>query len=331
MPKQDIKGATVAVNERVAYFNGDIVPEEETRVSIWDAGVRSGEWVFESTRTFNHKCFRLRQHLERLYASMKVIDIDPRMTIDEMEDVTLDVLDRNLSTISANDDFMFSHDVSRGMSKPFNLGANDSYERTIIITYLPMGPFSHGYIDSLVNGVHAIIPPQQTIPARLLDPKMKNRNRIHYSKGSRQAARIDPKANAIFLDEDGFITEGGGANFLIIKGRDVISPEPRNILRGVTRGAVKDFTPGLGLNFVERNIEAYDVHTADEAFFTSTPYCVMPCVMLDGAPIADGKPGPITGELMGAFSEELGVDVIEQARQLSEPFMESPPKGTRPY
>ena len=57
----------------------------------------------------------------------------------------------------------------------------------------------------------------------------------------------------------------------------------------------------------------------------------MPCVKLDGAPIGDGKPGPVTGELMGAFSEELGVDVIEQARQLAEPFMESPPKGSRPY
>ena len=82
---------------------------------------------------------------------MKVIEIDPGMTIDEMEQVTLEVLDLNLATIAANDDFMFSHDVSRGMSKPFNLGPSDSYERTIIITYLPMGPFSHGYVDSLVK------------------------------------------------------------------------------------------------------------------------------------------------------------------------------------
>ncbi len=307
----------MANGERVAYFNGAIIPEAESRISIFDSGVQSGEIVFETTRTFNHKCFRLRQHLERLYASMNVVEIDPGMTIDEMEAVTLDVLDQNLATIAANDDFMFSHNVSRGLPKSAELGPYDSHERTISITYLPMGPFTAGYVDSLENGVHAIIPTQQTIPARLLDPKMKNRNRIHYAKGSRQAARIDDKANALFLDEDGFITEGGGANFLIVKDGEIISAEPRNILRGVTRGAVKDFAARLGLNFVERNIEPYDVHTADEAFFTTTPYMIMPCVMLDGRPIADGKPGPITGQLLGEFNEELGIDILQQCRQLA--------------
>ena len=306
----------MTVNKRVAYFNGHIIPELESRISVWDSAIQYGEMVFESARTFNHKCFRLREHLERLYASMKVVDIDPGMTIDEMESVTLEVLETNLLTIHANDDFMFSHNVSRGVSTS-HLGPYDSDERTVSITYLPMGPFSAGWIDTLENGAHAVIPLQQTIPARLLDPKMKNRNRMHYAKGARQAHQVDPKAHALFVDEDGFITEGAGSNFLIVKNGEIISPEPRNILRGVTRGAAIDLAARLGINFVERNIEPYDIHTADEAFFTTTPYMIMPCVMLDGRAIADGKPGPITGQLVGQFNEELGVDILGQFRQLA--------------
>ncbi len=317
--------------ERLAYFNGNIVPESEVRVSILDAGVQSGEWVFETTRTFNHVPFRLRQHLERLYMSMKVVEIDPGMTIDEMESITLDLLDRNYATIDAGEDFMFNHDVSRGRSGPFPLGPLDSYDRTILMAFRPMGPFAGGYLDGLENGVHAVIPPQRTIPARLLDPKMKNRNRIHFSRGSRQARQVDPKATAVFLDDDGFITEGSGANFLIVKGKQIISPEPRNILRGISRETVKEFAPGLGLEFVERNIEPYDVHTADEAFFTSTPFFLMPCVKLDGQPIGDGRPGPVTGQLLGAFSEEVGVDILEQSRRVAAPYLEKPPKGERAY
>ena len=134
----------MTVNKRVAYFNGHIIPELESRISVWDSAIQYGEMVFESARTFNHKCFRLREHLERLYASMKVVDIDPGMTIDEMESVTLEGLETNLLTIHANDDFMFSHNVSRGVSTS-HLGPYDSDERTVSITYLPMGPFSADY------------------------------------------------------------------------------------------------------------------------------------------------------------------------------------------
>ena len=102
-------------------------------------------------------------------------------------------------------------------------------------------------------------------------------------------------------------------------------------MRGISRETVKEFAPGLGLEFIERNIDPYDVHTADEAFFTSTPYFLMPCVKLDGQPIGGGKPGPITGQLLGAFSEEVGVDILEQARRVAAPYLENPPKGDRAY
>ena len=226
---------------------------------------------------------------------------------------------------------MFNHDISRGMATPFALGSNDSYESALVLTFSLMGPFMAGFVNGMENGVHAVIPSQRTIAARLLDPKMKNRNRIHFSQGARQAARVDPKATAFFLDENGFITEVGGSKFRIVKGKQIISPEPRNILRVVSREAVREFAPALGLEFVERNIEPCDVHTVDDAFFTSTPSCVMPCVKIDGRPIGDSKPGPITGQLLGAFSEEIGMDILEQALRLAAPYIEKPPEGAQPY
>ena len=87
---------------RTVYFNGAFVPESEARVSIFDSALMYGDMAFEMTRTFNHKPFRLREHLERLYGSLRLLEIDCGLTIDEMERATLATLERNIPTESAD-------------------------------------------------------------------------------------------------------------------------------------------------------------------------------------------------------------------------------------
>ena len=99
---------------RVVFFNGEFVPEREARVSIFDSALMFGDMAFEMTRTYDHEPFRLREHLVRLYGSLRLLEIDCGLTIDEMERVTLETLERNAPTEARDVDWQIMHDVSRG-------------------------------------------------------------------------------------------------------------------------------------------------------------------------------------------------------------------------
>ena len=131
----------------------------------------------------------------------------------------------------------------------------------------------------------------------------------------RQVARIDPDAWALLMDEDGFITEGTPANFMMISNDVLISPEPRNILLGITRGAIIDVAAELGIPFREKNFGAFDVVNADEAFFSQTSSVIMPVATVDGHSIGSGVPGPITRRITEGFKEMVGLDFVAQAKR----------------
>lgn len=249
-------------DERLVYKSGDFVPESEASLSIFDSGVGFGHMVFEVTRTFKHAPFRLtgqQGHLERLEASLKCAQIDSGMTPDELEAATFETIDRNLHRFGPDDDFWINHYISNG--------TGDAGGRPSVLIYVrPLTASLAGRAHFYDEGVDAVIPAQQSVPARLIDPKIKNTSRLYYRLADRQAKQVSPDAWALLTDEDGFITEGTGSNFMIIKDGVLISPEPRNILLGITRGAIIDVAAKVGVPFREQNIDAYDVTNADEAF-----------------------------------------------------------------
>ena len=96
---------------RVVYFNGDFVPESEARLSIYDSALMFGDMVFEMTRSFNKVQFKLRQHLERLYTSMRQVCISIPMTIDEMERAVQETIEANKSAFADDDEHRVMIDV----------------------------------------------------------------------------------------------------------------------------------------------------------------------------------------------------------------------------
>ena len=118
---------------------------------------------------------------------------------------------------------------------------------------------------------------------------------------------------ALMLDTDGFIAEGSGDNFFIIKDKKVISPEGRNMLRGISRSYVmQELCKKLGLEVIEKNIEPYDVYDADEAFITGTPFCMLPVTSLNHINIGNGKVGEIFSSILDLWSKEKKIDVKKQ-------------------
>jgi branched-chain amino acid aminotransferase len=304
------------INQRLVFFNGKLVPESEAKVSIYDSALMFGDMVFEMTRSFNKKQFMLREHIERLYAGIKILRIPLQMTPEEMEKACYTTIEANDHLFAANDEHRLMIDVSRGL-----LGIYQGIEGlhkgpNVIIADFPlrwtvatMGPLFE-------KGINAVITSQRAIPGYLLDPKIKNRSRIHYLMANIEASQIEGDNNwALLLDTDGFVTEGTGDNFFIIKDGVVITPEGRNILRGISREYVMNrLCPQLDIPIIEKNFEAYDVYTADEAFMTGTPFCMLPVTSLNGIPIGRGIVGEAFTRILSQWSSNTGVDIVAQIK-----------------
>ena len=303
--------------QRLVYFNGDFIPEREARISIFDCALMYGDMVFEMTRSFNQKPYRLRDHLERLYASLRYVEIDCGLTLDEMEAATLQTIERNLPALEAYD-FQIMHDVTRGGMALYETIVKEGTTPIVSINVIPLVRHIGGAAEKYESGVHYVVTPQQSVPARYIDPKAKNRSRVYYKVAELQAARMEEGAMALLTDERGFITEGTGNNFFIARGGEIYTPKGHDILRGVSRQACIDMARRLGIAVHETDIEPYDVRAADEAWFTSTTICMVPCTRFNFQTVGDGTPGPAYRRILKAWSEEVGVDIAGQAAEYAE-------------
>ena len=167
------------MSQLLVYFNGEFIPELEARISIFDSAVMFGDMVFEMTRSFNQKPYRLRQHLDRLYASMRYAEIDCRLTIDQMEDATEQTIQANLPALDGLD-FYIMHDVTRGGVLPYHNIIKDGASPIVSINVFPLVRHTGNLANRYRTGSHCVVTPQQSVPSRYIDPKAKNRSRIFY-------------------------------------------------------------------------------------------------------------------------------------------------------
>ena len=120
---------------------------------------------------------------------------------------------------------------------------------------------------------------------------------------------------ALLLDTDGFISEGTGDNFFIVKDNKVITPEGRNILRGISRDyVINELCKELNIEVIEKNIELYDVYEADEAFMTGTPFCMLPVTSINGLKISKGVVGSTFSRILKKWGENCGVNIANQIK-----------------
>ncbi len=305
------------MSDRVVYFNGDFIPEIEARISIFDSALMYGDMVFEMTRTFKQKPYCLRQHLERLYASLDYVQIDCGLTIDEMATSTQQTLERNLPAVE-DYDVQIMHNVTRGGLGLYDTLIKEGTAPIITINVLPLVRHIGSGASKYDEGAHFVITPQQSVPSRYIDPKAKNRSRIYYKLAELQAGQMEAGANALLTDEHGFITEGTGNNFFMVRDGEIFTPRPRDILRGVSRQACMELAGALDIPVHETDIEPYDVRAAHEAWYTSTTICMQPITRFNFQPVGDGKPGPMYHKLLAAWSQEVGVDIARQAREYAQ-------------
>jgi branched-chain amino acid aminotransferase len=316
----------------VVFFNGEFVPESEARISVYDSALMFGDMVFEMTRSFNKVQFKLREHLERLYSSMRMVHLEAPLSLDEMERAVNRTIEANEQAFDEDDEHRIMIDVTRGLLSIYDGNVGVKGGPNVIIADFPLRWTVAGMGALFDSGIHAVIPSQRAIPADLLDPKVKSRSRIHYLMANIQAGGVAGENNwALLLDPDGYIAEGTGDNFFIVTKGGLVTPEPRNILRGISRAYVMELAASLGVPCAERNIGVYDVLTAEEAFMTGTPFCMLPVTVLDSVPIGSGRPGPVTRQLLDAWSRNVDVDIAAQIKRWDSRRSQTTSNAPSPY
>jgi len=291
----------MAKQERVTYLNGEIIPESEAKIPFRDRGFILGDAVFDTTRTFGGNIFRLEDHLDRFLNSLKYMRMEPNISKNEWQDLTMKILEMNLPLLEENDDYWVSQRVSRGDGKNY----------TIIVECLPL-PFKQR-AKYYKDGLPTIVPSIRRTPPDSMSPRAKVHNYINLIQADLEVQSRDPDAWPILLDTNGNISEGPGANIFIVKNGVITTPKAQKILAGISRQAAIDLAQELSLEMHEDDIDLFDVYTADEVFVTSTSFCIVPVSTINGANIgSSGLPGPITDRLQKAYSGMVGIDFVEQ-------------------
>lgn len=300
------------MTEPLVYLRGEMVPASEAHLAIYDAGVVLGATVTEMTRTFRHRPYRLEQHLDRLFRSLRYTRMEIGLSKDELARISKELVEHNAGLLDEDAELGLIHFVTAGEFPTYAgmAGRSARTTPTVCAHTFPL-PFEL-WAPKLETGMHLVTPSIRHVPPQCYDPKMKYRSRMHYYLADKEAQLVDPDAAALLLDLDGNVTETGGANFLLVEGGTIVSPTLRNILPGISRSVVIELARKLGIGFVERDVQLYNVMNADEAFLSTTPYCLMPATRINGTTIADGKPGPIYERLIAAWSEEVGLEIRKQ-------------------
>jgi branched-chain amino acid aminotransferase len=269
-------------NNALWYVNGQWVHPDEATISINDIGLLRAYSVFESLRTYDRRPFHLDEHLNRLYRSAELIELDIPWSRERIADVVRGVIERNPYRHAA-----IRILVTGGVSEDGMLPSGKP-TLNVLITPLPerdMERFARGY---------------KLITTRLqrVAPEAKTTSYVAAVRALKEAARQGAQ-DALFVNEQGHVLESTRSNFFIFKGDTLVTPR-EGVLIGITRNVALELARGR-FQVEERPILLEELAEADEAFVTASSKEIVPVVQIDDLVIGNGKPGPRTTELEQRF------------------------------
>jgi branched-chain amino acid aminotransferase len=297
-------------NERVAWFNGKIVRESEVVIPFRDQGFLRGDAVFDMTRSFNGKAFRIEEHVARLYRSLRYLDIDPGVAPGEMVSISEEVLKRNRHLLGPGEDYWLAQRISRGVSRV--PGDNwDHYGPNVIVDCVPLPLRERA--KNFRDGIDVVTPSLRRTPPDSLSPRAKMHQYLNLVLADREVKAQNSEAWAVLLDVNGNLAEGQGSNIFLVRDGGLTTPRERFVLPGISRQATIDLARELQIPFEEKDIDLYDAYTADECFLTSTSLSICGVRSLNGRIFGAGQvPGPVTQRLIDGYREMVGCDFVAQ-------------------
>lgn len=286
------------------YFNGKLIKKEDAKVSVFDHGLLYGDGVFEGIRSYNCLVFKLREHIDRLYASAQGISLKIPMEKKQMEKAIIDTLKANKLK-----DAYIRAVVTRGEGDlgldPRNCRRPTVFIITDKIALYPAELYHKGL--KIVT-----VPTRRNIP-EALNPQIKSLNYLNNILGKIEAINAGAP-EAVMLDQSGYVTECTGDNIFMIKDKVLVTPPVSvGVLNGITRGAVLEVAAKAGLKACERMVTRFELYIADELFLTGTAAELIPVVMIDGRQIGTGAVGKHTSALINEFRKVTKKDGVRYA------------------
>lgn len=302
------------MTEPLAYLNGRISPASQLSLSVTDLGVVMGASVTEMARTFGQECFRLTDHIDRLFRSLKHVGFEIDLNREAFADLVMELVEHNSRLLPNGHDLGVSMFITAGQSLLYTSLSGSSPQRkpTVCVHTFPL-PFEL-WAEKYERGQHVVTPSIRHLPPECLDPKIKSRSRMHWYLADEQARLVDPQAIALLLDRQDNVAETGTANFFIVRQGRIATPRGRNSLHGISQQVVAELSDQLGIPFGHEDFQTYDVINADEAFTSSTPYCILPVTRINQKPIGAGTPGPVFAQLLDAWNRLVGINIAVQMR-----------------
>ena len=288
------------------YLNGQWLAADQLAIPLDDLGFVLGVTVVERLRTFGGQPFRVGEHVARLRRSLEIVGWEPARLASEVEQRIHEFVDRNAALIAPGDDWSIVAFVTPGATY-------HAAQPTVCVHGFPL-PFA-GWARHFADGVAGAIVDVRQTPANCWPPELKCRSRMHYYLADCEAARRQPGARAVLLDQRGFIGEASTANVVVYDAsRGLVTPKLDGVLPGISQQVLFELADQLEIPRREADLAPDELAAADEAFLTSTSICMQPLTTLDGRPLGSGQPGPIYQQLLAAWSTLVGVDIAAQAR-----------------
>ena len=296
------------MEELICYWNGDYIKEGEVKISIHDQAFCRGTGVFDVGRSFKHVPFFWEEHIDRLYRSLRCVHIDPGLTPEEMLRCTNEVFERNKKFLEPRDDFAIAQYVNSG-TPDYHFG--EPTQPNVLIECIYLSPRYERFAKAYQEGIHVVVANTRQIPPQCIDVKIKHTSRWVNSLADFEARQVDPNAWALMLDINGLVAEGPSFNCFAVRNGKILTPALDNILGGITRDVVLRLAWQLGVEVAETNTYIYDLYNADEIFITANSLCIAPVAKFNERVLEKSIPGPITKKLIAAFSELVGLDIVQ--------------------
>ncbi|KPJ64311.1 branched-chain amino acid aminotransferase [candidate division KD3-62 bacterium DG_56] len=286
----------------LVYMDGEYVPQEDAKISVYDHGFLYGDGVFEGIRAYHGRVFKLDEHLDRLYRSAKAIMLEIPLSRKAVRSAVVDVLKRN----GLSDGYVRLI-VTRGRGDlgldPRKCTAGPSV--VIIADKIALYPK-----EMYEKGLEVMtVVTRRNLP-EAINPAIKSLNYLNNIVAKLEVTRAH-LLEGVMLNHQGFVAEATGDNIFVYRQNRLITPPLSvGILEGITRDTVIDLAREAGVPVGEEVFNQYDLYNADECFLTGTAAEIVPVVKIDGRIIGEGRPGPVTRDLIARFRELTATDGV---------------------
>ncbi len=276
----------------LGFIDGRIVPLNEARIPVRDLGLMYADMTYDVVHTWKGGFFRLEDHLDRFLNSCAGLRMDPRLTRDEIRSILAELVRR-----SGMPDTLVYFACTRGLAVPGTRDPTKSRNR-FFATVTPL--ILRGQPDEMQRGYHAtLVTSIRRIPAESVNPAWKNSHWGDFVRATFAAKDAGYDVPILCAAEDA-VAEAPGFNVVAVIGDSLLSPED-NVLPGISCRAMFEIARELGIPARYGRLSPEALREAKEVFLTATSCGLFPVTRLDGQPIGDGTPGPITARLLNTY------------------------------